>query len=151
MPINFGCSVIPFVATRGPNVFSCVHSEDLCCQPTIYTKICVGPRLRCLSIFSPLWFNLWPVGGQIHLFLVYSVNPGVLTDVFSNSHHTFLRPRTRYQLLSALCSPILGHKVAKFVFLVCALQPLAFNQSFPNSHQVFSGPCSTPQYIFATD
>ena len=37
------------------------------------------------------------------------------------------------------------------LFLLCALQPLVFNQSFPNLHQIFIWPCSRPQYILVTN
>ena len=39
----------------------------------------------------------------------------------------------------------------QMLFLFSALQPLVLKGSFPNSHQIFIGPCSRPQYIFITN
>ena len=47
-------------------------------------------------------------------------------------------------------SDICGHQGAKFVFLVCALQPLVFNWFFPNLHQIFMGACVPELSIFSS-
>ena len=60
----------------GQMCFSCVHSGDLSFQPIffIYTPNMRWTEVQTPIIFWQLWFHLWPQGGKIYLFLVYTVN-----------------------------------------------------------------------------
>ena len=106
------------------------------------------PRPTSQEIFSALQFHFRPLRGQVRS----CMSPATLSfqptfpkisskcSLDYASHSIFLSP------FSYIC----GHQGAKCIFLVCALQPLVFNRSFPNSHQIFIGPISRLQYLFIT-
>ena len=150
MPIYSVCSAIPFVAIRAPKgVFLwALQRHGFCNRFSSYSyQICIGPCSRCQSIFGTLQFHLWPLGCQISFFLVYYVNPRIFQQIF----FTPQIPQTKAQMPSNFqhsAIPFFGHQGAKFIFLVCALQPLVFIQFFQNLYHLFIGPCFRPQYIF---
>ena len=110
--------------------------------------MCIWSRSRCQLIFSTLEFYSWPLQGQLRLFLVCTLKckPQSFLLLFSNSHHSFLRPRSRCQSnLSGLQFPFLATRGPSLFFLVCThqsrvcpLHPLVLDGSLfkvtPNIH-----------------
>ena len=90
-----------------------------------------------------------------HLLVKFVATQMCFSCMFSSD---FLHIYTKYALeqrledyqFSAPCSAICGHQRTKFIFLMCALQPLVFSESSLNSYQLFVGPRSKSLPIFIT-
>ena len=148
MPINFGHSVVLFVATSRTHVFFLCALQRVFYQFSSYSH----QNMRWTKVQTPTDF--WPHaipfvatrGPNSFVSCEHLPTPEFSTDLFSKSHHIFLGPRVRCWLISGALQfhfwPLGGQ--------ICAIQPLVFNQSFPNSQQIFIGPCFRPQYVFTT-
>ena len=67
-------------------------------------QICVGPRSRHQSIFGTPQFQLRPLGGQHHLFLVWTVTTEFSADLFKLALYI---PQTKaYTSISFQCSAV---------------------------------------------
>ena len=140
-PIHFHCQLVTFVAT----IFFLVHSTGLSFnrsssnshqnthQTIIFTAI---HNLDC-NPFSPTNSYICCHKGPYSFFIVQS-------RVFTRSSNIY------WTKINIFLSPIgytCDHHVANLVFLMCALNPLVFNGSFSNSHQIFIGPWRRAQCI----
>ena len=105
---QFWCSAIPFVVTRGPNVFSSMHSWDQNFQMIfiIFTPNTCWTKIRHQSIFSAQWFHLWPLGPNS---FVSSVHCKPLSFQLIKFTHTFFWPRPKFQSSFCALQFIFGH------------------------------------------
>ena len=135
--------------------FSCMCPTTLSFQP-IFSKIApkIQNSLDHASHPSTFWSSFSYIWGHQGAKCIFS-GMCPTTHSFQPIFYKFTPIINWTMLQTSVC---FCHHLVTFVatrelnafFLVCALQVLVFNWSFPNSHQVFVGPCFTLQYIFVT-
>ena len=166
MPVDFGHSAILFLATWVPNVFFlfALQTPEFLTHffIHIHTKYVLDQGLEANQFSVPCRFHLWPLRGQLHLFLVCTINPRVF-NWSSNSNHSFLRCKPRCQsIFSTLQCNFWPWGGQLHISCMCPT-PLSFQGIFSklapninwtmvpsNLHQVFMRPWSRLQSILAT-